>query len=85
MRFAYKIIVLLIVLLPSALSAETFQPILTNYTSLQYHAGLQNWAVAQDANGLIYIGNNSGVLSFDGYNWNLTPLARQYHCPLIAL
>lgn len=74
MRFAYKIIVLLIVLLPSALSAETFQPILTNYTSLQYHAGLQNWAVAQDANGLIYIGNNSGVLSFDGYNWNLTPL-----------
>lgn len=38
MRFAYKIIVLLIVLLPSALSAEPFQPILTNYTSLQYHS-----------------------------------------------
>ena len=74
MRFAYSIIILLLSLLPSLSRAETFQPVLSNYTSLQYHAGLQNWSVAQDANGLIYIGNNSGVLSFDGYNWNLTTL-----------
>lgn len=74
MRFAYSIITVLLALLPSLSGAETFQPVLTNYTSLQYHAGLQNWSVAQDANGLIYIGNNSGVLSFDGYNWNLSPL-----------
>ena len=51
-----------------------FVPVLTNYSSLDYDGGLQNWSVTQDACGMMFFGNNSGMLSFDGYNWTTTPL-----------
>ena len=51
-----------------------FVPVLTNYSSLDYDGGLQNWSVTQDARGMMFFGNNSGMLSFDGYNWTTTPL-----------
>lgn len=57
-----------------ALRAADFLPVVTNYTSLDYRAGLQNWAIAQGEAGEMYVGNNQGVLCFDGYNWTLTPL-----------
>lgn len=50
--------------------AITFMPIISNYTTKDYHAGLQNWALGQGRNGEIYIGNNTGLLCFDGYTWN---------------
>ena len=31
----------------------------------------QNWSILQDANGIIYVGNTSGLLEFDGVQWNL--------------
>jgi DNA-binding CsgD family transcriptional regulator len=49
-------------------------PDITNYTKQMYSAGLQNWDIKQDNNGLIYAANNEGLLSFDGKNWNLYPL-----------
>ena len=42
----------------------------TNYTAKDYQAGLQNWALAQGKNGEMYIGNNTGLLCFDGYTWS---------------
>lgn len=72
MRRRLTILLLLIATLP--LAAAGFLPVVTNYTSLDYRAGLQNWAIAQGDDGEIYIGNNSGVLCFDGYTWTLTPL-----------
>lgn len=50
--------------------AATFMPVVTNYTPLEYGAGLQNWALAQGKNGEMYIGNNTGLLCFDGYTWS---------------
>lgn len=29
-----------------------------------YNAGIQNWAIAQDERGVMYFGNNSGLLEF---------------------
>lgn len=49
-------------------------PGVTNYTKLQYSGGLQNWKIKQDQNGIIYIANNEGLLTFDGKFWNLYPL-----------
>jgi ligand-binding sensor domain-containing protein/DNA-binding CsgD family transcriptional regulator len=43
----------------------------TNYSKLQYGGGTQNWALAQDDNGRMYIANNEGLLVFDGTNWQL--------------
>ena len=34
----------------------------------------QNFAVAQDRHGIVYVGNQEGVLEFDGENWRLLRL-----------
>lgn len=49
-------------------------PEVINYEKLTYKAGLQNWDIKQDKNGIIYVANNEGMLSFDGNNWKLYPL-----------
>ena len=49
-------------------------PDITNYSKQSYSAGLQNWDIKQDKNGIIYVANNEGLLSFDGKNWNLYSL-----------
>ncbi len=49
-------------------------PVLTNYDPTQYDGGLQNWSVTQDHRGVVHVGNNRGMLSFDGYAWTQTPL-----------
>jgi len=51
-----------------------FIPPVYNYTTGNYKAGNQNWNIAQGSNGEIYFGNNNGLLSFDGVNWNLHKL-----------
>ena len=49
-------------------------PDVINYTKQSYNAGLQNWHIKQDDNGIIYVANNEGLLTFDGKNWNLHAL-----------
>ncbi len=44
-------------------------PFITHYSKSTYQAGTQNWAFVQDERDLIYIGNNHGLLEFDGVNW----------------
>ena len=51
-----------------------FSPIVRNYSVSDYNAGIQNWAIAQDERGVMYIGNNSGLLEFDGSAWRLYEL-----------
>lgn len=49
-------------------------PDVINYSKESYGAGLQNWDFKQDKNGIIYVANNEGMLSFDGKYWKLYPL-----------
>ncbi|HVF96760.1 MAG TPA: triple tyrosine motif-containing protein [Flavisolibacter sp.] len=49
-------------------------PDIINYSKGTYGGGLQNWDIEQDKNGIIYIANNEGLLSFDGRYWVLYPL-----------
>jgi hypothetical protein len=49
-------------------------PEIHNYSKIDYKAGLQNWDFKQDKNGIIYVANNEGLLSFDGTYWKLYPL-----------
>jgi hypothetical protein len=46
-------------------------PYLRNYSPKEYGAGAQNWAIVQDKRGVMYFGNNSGVLEYDGVSWRL--------------
>ncbi len=40
-----------------------------NYSPKEYDASTQNWAIEQDKNGVIYVGNTTHLLSFDGKTW----------------
>src|SRR5690554_7944638 len=49
-------------------------PQIINYNNNQYKGGLQNWDIAQDSEGIMYFGNNEGLLTFNGRYWNIFPL-----------
>ena len=42
-----------------------------NFSPKIYKSHPQNWAITQDNNGLMYFGNNLGVLVYDGIDWDL--------------
>jgi ligand-binding sensor domain-containing protein/DNA-binding CsgD family transcriptional regulator len=67
---------LLLIFFPlSSFSQNTIGlPDITNYSKQTYGGGLQNWDIKQDKNGIVYVANNEGMLSFDGRNWNLYAL-----------
>ena len=53
---------------------EAGLPFITHYSAEDYRAHVQNWCFVQDANGIMYMGNTSGVLQFDGSEWHLLKL-----------
>lgn len=55
-------------------SSIPFSPIVRSYSVSDYNAGIQNWSIAQDDRGVMYIGNNKGLLEFDGNSWELHEL-----------
>ncbi|HAI76839.1 MAG TPA: hypothetical protein DCM08_11380, partial [Microscillaceae bacterium] len=46
-------------------------PYIRNYSPKDYRADFQNWTILQDKRGIMYFGNNEGVLEFDGAFWRL--------------
>jgi ligand-binding sensor domain-containing protein/DNA-binding CsgD family transcriptional regulator len=44
-------------------------PGIVNYSKKDYNASTQNWAIVQDKRGVLFFGNNDGLLEFDGVNW----------------
>ncbi len=40
-----------------------------HYLPQDYHAGSQNWSIDTDQEGNVYVGNNDGLLIFDGTRW----------------
>lgn len=48
---------------------ETGLPFINHYPKSVYNASTQNWAITQSSKGFIYLGNNDGLLEFDGQHW----------------
>jgi ligand-binding sensor domain-containing protein/DNA-binding CsgD family transcriptional regulator len=48
-------------------------PPINVFSTEDYGAENQNWAISQDSNKLIYVANNKGLLEFNGANWQLYP------------
>ena len=57
-----------------ASAAEYGAPFISNFSPRAYGGSNQNWCIAQDQRGLIYVGNSRGVLEFDGAQWRRIPL-----------
>ena len=56
--------------LVSAAVKEIGIPVVQNFERSVYNAGTQNWCIDQGENGVLYFGNNQGLLRFDGQFWD---------------
>ena len=66
-------------------TAQELTPPIENYSSAFYKAGRQNWGIAIDDKGLVYVANHKGLLVFDGQRWELLPLKNLLkHRPCMA-
>lgn len=72
MQIKYRIALFLHVFLGLSLVSQELPPI-NNYKISDYKAGNQNWAITQGNNKYIYVGNNDGLLEFNGAQWTLYP------------
>jgi serine phosphatase RsbU (regulator of sigma subunit)/ligand-binding sensor domain-containing protein len=50
-------------------------PFIRNFLPKDYHAGVANWAVVQDKRGVMYFGNDNGILEYNGIDWRLIKTA----------
>ncbi|MCP4214229.1 MAG: hypothetical protein GY765_06210, partial [bacterium] len=46
-------------------------PFIRNHHAEEYNAHFQNWVAVQDHRGVMYFGNNDGILVYDGGNWEV--------------
>jgi serine phosphatase RsbU (regulator of sigma subunit) len=63
---------------------ESGFPLVNNYSPKEYGADTQNWAILQDDRGVMYFGNNLGLLEFDGADWKLYPMPNNATCRSLA-
>ncbi len=76
--FQCKTIVFYLILLFGYQTVHTQElgKLFTHYYSPKDHGfGTQNWDIAQDQNGMLYFGNQSGLIQYDGTNWELFKLS----------
>ncbi len=52
----------------------SIQPMVRNFSRIDYKSGTQNWAIVQDKKNSMYFANNFGLLEFDGKNWTTYPI-----------
>ena len=48
---------------------KTGQPFLQYFSPKVYKSALSNWCIVQDTRGVMYFGNETGILEFDGVSW----------------
>lgn len=58
----------------SAYTQELGFPFSKYFSSKEYNGGIQNYAISQDQNGIMYVANNFGLLEYDGTRWNRYPI-----------
>ena len=56
---------------PGLRHPEEGRPFVRTYAPVEVAGDGQNWGLAQDARGVIYVASNQGMLAFDGVSWRL--------------
>ena len=64
---------ILVLFVTFAISAQEHPPVMT-YNPDAYGAQNQNWSISQTSDQVMYFANNSGLLEYDGMNWNSYPV-----------
>ena len=52
---------------------EVGLPLIKSFTTDDFFASGQNWDMAQDNRGIMYFGNTTGILEYDGSTWRSIP------------
>ena len=77
----YKLLIILISFLLTTYNVRASVAIpyifVKNYAVDDYKASCQNWGFSVTPNGMLYVANNSGLLTFDGNTWELYTLPNQ--------
>lgn len=60
-------------------------PVVVNHSKKEMKSGTQTWDIVSDNNGYTYFANNSGLVIFDGYNWENHPLPNNTVVRSVAL
>ncbi|GAB3982911.1 hypothetical protein GCM10028806_55530 [Spirosoma terrae] len=68
---------LLLMMARSAQSQPAGLPFIQHYAPTTYHAHPESRAIIQDSQGILYVGNQHGLLAFDGSTWQLTNVPGQ--------
>lgn len=68
----FKKILLLVLFISVILNAQEIPPIV-NYAAKDYSGENQNWKIDQSFENYIYIGNNNGLLEYNGADWKIYP------------
>lgn len=58
---------------------------LYNYSTKEYRALPQNWAITQDKRGIMYFGNNQGILEYDGVSWRMMKVGNETNVRSFAM
>lgn len=66
-----KYIFLLFLTFLPFISISANKPHVINLSKSMYRADNKNWSIAQDEKGIMYFGNDIGLLEFDGVEWKL--------------
>ena len=61
-------------LISEILFSQIGTPFIHTYLPEEYQAEGQIWCAEQDSDGIMYFGSNSGVLIYDGSNWQIVKL-----------
>lgn len=70
-------LILQLVFFPALPQINYGLPYIRNYSAAEYGSGTDNWAILQDHRGVMYFGNNPGVLEYDGVRWRVIPVSNQ--------
>jgi signal transduction histidine kinase/DNA-binding NarL/FixJ family response regulator len=77
--FTYMVLCIILYFhIPFFLSGQRGFSFIRNYSREEYGQQSQNWSVAQDRRGVIYVANNGGVLEYDGVDWRRIRVPHSY-------
>lgn len=74
--FSNTICLLSLMALLQGAAVHAAAPNVVNLLPSDYRAGNKNWSLAEDETGTFYVGNDRGLLEFDGLQWRLYELPR---------
>ncbi|MEG0560217.1 MAG: hypothetical protein RR513_06865 [Muribaculaceae bacterium] len=68
-KYKYLIVTIIMLQIVGEVLASPFLPAVKYFSAKDVNAGHQNWGASQNVDGVMYFGNNDGLLSYDGYRW----------------